>query len=52
MLTIEYYWAAVKPVNYECSLDNLIDAFAMSKILFTEKLISGVLVTATPDLVT
>ena len=40
--------AAVTPVKYECDANNLTGTFARSKILLTEKLTSGALVTPTP----
>ena len=41
--------AAVAPVKYKCDSNNLRGSFARSKILFTEKLTNGALVTPTPD---
>ena len=38
------------PVKYECDSNNRTGTFARSKILFTEKLINGSLVTPTPGL--
>ena len=38
------------PVKYECDANNLTDTFTGSKILFTEKLTNGALVTPTPAL--
>ena len=40
--------AAVAPVKYECDLNNLRGTFTSSKILLTEKLANGALVTPTP----
>ena len=40
--------AAVTPVKYKCDLRNLTCTFARSKILLTEKLTNGALVTPTP----
>ena len=40
--------AAVTPVKYECDANNLTGTFAISKILLTEKLTNGALVTPTP----
>ena len=40
-------WAAVTPVKYECDSKNLTGNFARSKILHTQKLMKGALVT--PD---
>ena len=40
--------AAVTPVKYESDANNLTGTFARSKILFTEKLTNGALVTPTP----
>ena len=40
--------AAVTPVKYECDANNLRGTFARSKILLTEKLTNGALVTPTP----
>ena len=40
--------AAVTPVKYECDSNNITGAFARSKILLTEKLTNGALVTPTP----
>ena len=60
MLTIEYHVyvdschrssAAVAPVKYKCDLNNLRGTFTRSKILLTEKLTNGALVTPTPGLV-
>ena len=42
--------AAVTPVKYECDSGNLTGTFAKSKILLTEKLANGALVTPTPGL--
>ena len=42
--------AAVAPVKYECDWDNLTGAFIRSKILLTEKLTNGALVTPAPGL--
>ena len=44
-----YIWQ-VSPVKYECDSWNLTGAFARSKILLTEKLANGALVTPTPGL--
>ena len=44
--------AAVTPVKYGCDSKNLTCAFARSKILLTEKLTNGALVTPTPGLIT
>ena len=41
--------AAVTPVKYECDSGNLTGNFARSKILLTERLANGALVTPTPD---
>ena len=41
--------AAVTPVKYECDTNNITGTFAISKILLTEKLTSGALVTPTRD---
>ena len=41
--------AAVTPVKYECDANNLTGPFARSKILLTEKLTNGALVTPTPE---
>ena len=41
--------AAATPVKYECDSGNLTGNFARSKILLTEKLANGALVTPTPD---
>ena len=41
--------AAVTPVKYECDLKNVTGTYARSKILLTEKLTNGALVTPTPD---
>ena len=38
------------PVKYECDSGNLTGTFATPKILLTEKLANGALVTPTPDL--
>ena len=43
--------AAVTPVKYECDANNLTGTFARSKILLTEKLTNGALVTPTPGFV-
>ena len=56
MLAIEYFIfgrcrrssAAVTPVKYECGWNNLTCTFARWKILLTEKLTNGALVTPTP----
>ena len=40
--------AAVTPVKYECDTNNLTGTSARSKILLTEKLTNGALVTPTP----
>ena len=40
--------AAVTPAKYECDANNLTGTFARSKILLTEKLTNGALVTPTP----
>ena len=40
--------AAATPVKYECDANNLTGTFARSKILLTEKLTNGALVTPTP----
>ena len=40
--------AAVAPVKYKCDSNNLIGGFGISKILLTEKLTNGALVTPTP----
>ena len=40
--------AVVTPAKYGCDQKNLIDTFARSKILLTEKLANGALVTPTP----
>ena len=40
--------AAVTPVKYECDANNRTGTFARSKILLTEKLTNGALVTPTP----
>ena len=56
MLAIEYHvhsWqvsAAVTPVKYEWDSKNVTSTFARSKILLTEKLTNGALVTPTPGL--
>ena len=42
--------AAVAPVKYECDWNNLTGAFTRSKIMLTEKLTNGALVTPTPGL--
>ena len=42
--------AAVIPVKYECDSKDLRVTFARSKILLTEELTNGALVTPTPDL--
>ena len=42
--------AAVAPVKYKCDLNNLRGTFARTKILLTEKLTNGALVTPTPGL--
>ena len=42
--------AAVTPVKYECDTNNLTGTSARSKILLTEKLTNGALVTPTPEL--
>ena len=42
--------AAVTPVKYEWDVKNVTDTFARSKILLTEKLTNGILVTPTPGL--
>ena len=42
-------WAAVAPVKYKCDSNNLRGTFARTKILPTEKLRNGALVTPTPD---
>ena len=48
------YWIsclyAVAPVKYKCDSNNLRGTFDRSKILLTEKLTNGALVTPTPDL--
>ena len=52
-LAIEYHvhnWQVSAPVKYECDWNNLAGAFARSKILLTEKLRNGALVTPTPGL--
>ena len=41
-------WAAMTPVKYEYDSENLTCIFARSKILLTEKLTNGALVTPTP----
>ena len=41
--------AAMAPVKYNCNLNNLRGTFTRSKILLTEKLTNGALVTPTPD---
>ena len=41
--------AAVTPVKYECDTNNLTGTSARSKVLLTEKLTNGALVTPTPD---
>ena len=40
--------AAVTPVKYECDANNLTGTFARSKILLTDKLTNGALVSPTP----
>ena len=40
--------AAVAPVKYECDGNNLPGAFTRPKILLTERLTNGALVTPTP----
>ena len=40
--------AVVAPVNYKCDSNNLRGSFGRSKILLTEKLTNGALVTPTP----
>ena len=53
-LTVKYRiyiwlsWAAGTPVKYECDSRNLTCTFARPKILLTEKLKNGALVTPTP----
>ena len=42
-------WAATTPVKYEWDLKNVTGTFARWKILLTEKLTNGTLVTPTPD---
>ena len=42
--------AAVAPVKYKCDSNNLRGTFTRSKILLTEKLTNGALVTPTPEL--
>ena len=40
------------PVKYECDANDITGTFARSKILLTEKLTNGALVTPTPDIFT
>ena len=54
-ITFKFDWccrssAAVTPVKYECDANNLTGTLTASKILLTEKLTNGALVTPTPDL--
>ena len=42
--------AAVTPAKYECDTKNLTGSFVRSKILLTEKLTNGALVTSTPGI--